>query len=123
MGASFNGVSLGFIFAIDTAANPKARQVNAYPGANGLEVLDHGSRGGTTVVRGAVVAPSTYALSAAEGSLRALQVDGGAYTLQDTLGKYWPGVILVQYRPQGRVYLTAGNYLARKYDAEFLHVF
>jgi hypothetical protein len=123
MGAFYNGVDLGFIFEMVVAANPKGRQVNSYPGANGLEVLDHGSRGGTTIVIGAIVAPSAQALASAEQQLRSLQVDGGAYTLRDDLGKYWPGVILIQYRPQGRVYLTVNNYLTRRYDCEFLHVF
>lgn len=121
--ASFNGVSLGFIFLMNTAANPKSRQINAYPGADGLEVLDHGSRGGTTVVEGAIGSVSAPGLSAAEQSLRSLQVDGGAYVLVDTLGRSWGGVILVQYRPKGRVYLTINNFLARRYDAEFLHIF
>lgn len=125
--ASFNGVDLGFIFEMSVAANPKGRQVNAYCGANGLEVIDQGSRGGTTAVSGAIISSSAPGLAAAEQSLRALQVNGGAYALVDTLGTTWPGVILVQYQPQGRVCRVVGPYglyyIARRYSAEFLHVF
>jgi len=123
MPAFYNGVSLGFVFEMQVMANPKGLQVNVYPGADGLEVIDQGSRGGTTTLRAALVAASPQALAAAEQSLRSLQVAGRAGTLVDDLGRSWPGVILRQYRPQGRVCLAVNNYLARKYDAEFLHVF
>lgn len=123
MPAYYNGVNLGLIFEMPVAANPKGRQINAYPGANGLEVIDHGSRGGSTFVSAALIGASTQQLRALEQQLRALQVDGGAYPLVDDLGTTWPGVILVQYQPTGRVFLTVDNYLARRYRAEFLHVY
>jgi hypothetical protein len=124
--ASFNGVDLGFIFFMNVAANPKAKQINAYAGANGLEVIDQGSRGGHTVVSGAIISRSAPGLAAAEQSLRALQVDGGAYALVDTLGTSWPGVILVEFQPEGRVNRIVGPFggffIGRRYRAEFLHV-
>jgi hypothetical protein len=123
--ASFNGFALGFIFSMPVAANPNAKQVNSYAGANGLEVLDMGSRGGTTVVEGAMVGVGTSGLAGAEAALRAMQVDGGAYVLVDTLGNSWPGVILIAFRPSGRVLPVASvipNTFARRYTAEFLHI-
>lgn len=121
--ASFNGFDLGFIFQMPVAANPKARQINAYAGANGLEVIDHGSRGGTTFVEGAFGSSTTAGLSAVEQGMRSLMVDGRAYILVDTLGKSWPGVILVKYQPIGPIRPTFDGILTRRYEAEFLHVF
>ena len=116
--ATFNGVNLGFVFEMNVQASPKGRQINAYAGANGLEVLDHGSRGGASYVEGAIISGSAPGLAAAEQSLRALQVDGGAYLLVDTLGTTWSGVILIQYAPKGRVCRAVGPgglfYLARE---------
>lgn len=126
--ASFNGVDLGLVFEMNVAPNPKARQINTYAGGNGLEVLDQGSRGGSSYVEGAVISPFQSGLGAVEQGFRALMVDGGAYTLVDTLGTAWPTVILVQYSPKGRVYRAIGYgpvgilYYARKYRMELLHV-
>jgi len=124
--ASFNGVDLGLIFEMNTAAAPKAFQVRAYPGANGLEVLDMGSRGGMTTAEGAVFAGSPTALAGALASLRALQVDGGSYVLIDTLGTSWSGVKLMLFQPIGKVFLMAvgppGGY-GKMYHAEFFHTF
>ncbi|WP_435005155.1 hypothetical protein P12x_003049 [Tundrisphaera lichenicola] len=120
--ASYNAISLGLIFSMPVSANPKARQVNTYPGANGLEVIDHGSRGGATFVEGAIVASSAAGLASAVQTFRALQVDGGAYTLVDTLDTAWTGVILTRFQPVGRIYNTANNGLAQRYVAEFLHI-
>jgi len=127
MAASFNGISLGLVFTMPVTTNPNARQVNAYCGANGLEVINMGSRGGHTVLEGAIVAAGPSALAAAEASLIAMVRDGGAYTMVDSLGTAWPGVILVTFQPKGRVYpvvgFPPGLYVARKYDAEFLHIY
>jgi hypothetical protein len=124
--ASFNGVDLGFIFYMNVGPNPKARQVNAYAGANGLEVIDQGTRGGHSVVSGAIISSSAPGLAAAERSFLALQQDGGAYALVDTLGTTWAGVILVDFEPEGRVNRIVGPFggffIGRRYRAEFLHV-
>jgi hypothetical protein len=125
--ASFNGVDLGLVFRMNTAANPKSRQVNTYAGANGLEIIDQGSRGGSTDAEGAIINQTPYGLAAVDQQFRALQLDGSPFALVDTLGTTWPGVILVQYKPEGRVYRVIGPfgllYFGRKYRAEFLHVF
>lgn len=127
MPASFNGISLGFIFSMPVAPNPNGRSINAYCGANGLEVINMGSRGGHTVLEGAIVAAGASALTAAENSFRAAVADGGAYQLIDSTGTAWFPVIMVSFQPKGRVYVVAGGiipglFLARKYDAEFLHL-
>lgn len=127
MVASFNGLDLGFVFWMNTSANPKARQINAYAGANGLEVIDHGSRGGSTIASGALFGILRASLGAAEQQFRQLQINGSPFALVDTLGATWTGVILLQWEPEGRVYPAIGPgglpLLCRKYRAEFLHVF
>ena len=120
--ASFNGIDLGLVFEMSVGANPKGRQINTYPGANGLEVIDHGTRGGRTVCLGALGGATTAVLASAEAALRGAQLDGGKYTLVDTLGISWTGVILANFQPVGRVNLLAGGGYGRKYQAEFLHV-
>ena len=120
--ASFNGTSLGFVFAMNPSAAPNALQINAYPGADGLEVLDLGSRGGRTVVEGALLASSPGGLGAYEGAFRTLQRDKVTSILVDTLGTAWSGVKLVLFAPTGRVVPLVGGGYARKYHAEFLHL-
>ena len=120
--ASFNGASLGFIFAMSTAANPNDLQVNAYPGANGLEVLNMGARGGNTTVAGALGGATAQGLAAAEATFRSLQVSGGAYVLVDNLGTSWSNVILTEFRPVGRIYPAVGIGFVRKYEMLFFHV-
>jgi hypothetical protein len=127
MPASFNGVSLGLVFTMNTSPNPSGRQINAYPGANGLEVINHGSRGGRTAVSGAIVAAGALGLAAALQTFRALLADGGAYVLLDNKGTAFPGVILERFTPVGRamptVGLFAGANFTQRYEAEFLHLF
>jgi hypothetical protein len=121
--ASFNGASLGFIFEMNPNPNPKARQINTYPGATGLEVLDQGGRGGTTTVLGAVLGGSPSGLDSAISTFRSLQQDGGQYTLLDNLGRSWSGVILVAFNTVGQARPLVGGGYAKRYEAEFLHVF
>ncbi len=121
--ASFNGSDLGFIFTMSTSAAPKALQINAYAGADGLEVIDLGSRGGRTVVEGGLIAPNPGDLAAIEGAFRTLQVNALTSTLVDDLGTPWPGVKLLLFEPRGRVCAMADSAgFARKYHAEFLHL-
>lgn len=123
--ASYNGASLGFIFQMSTSGNPNGEQVNAYCGGDGLEVIDHGTRGGTTVVAGAMLASSAAGLAGANQSMRSLQANGGAYVLVDTLGTSWASVRLRKFTPVGPIRPiiagVAGGY-AQRYEAEFLHL-
>lgn len=122
MPASFNGADLGFIFDMTVGAMPPSLQQNVYPGANGIEVLFMGSRGGRTTVQGATVADNAADLAVAEQAIRTLQVSGQPYTLVDTTGTSWTNVIMLTFQPEGRILPTAGGGVARKYSAEFLHI-
>jgi len=126
MPAYYAGLDLGFIFIMNTAASPNSRMLNAYPGANGLESVDLGSRGGHTLVEGGIVAASAGGLAAVEAAFRGLQVNGLASVLVDTLGTAWPEVILDQFVPIGPVRPVVANltgvYYCRHYRAEFLHL-
>ena len=120
--ASFNGLDMGLVFENPVAPNPNGRQINAYCGANGLEVLNMGSRGGQSTADGLLFAPSVGGLSAYEQAFRSLVVDGGGYGLIDTMGNAWFPVILAMFTPVGPVLNIAGGGYGRRYHAEFLHV-
>lgn len=118
--ASFNGTDLGIVEACNTAQAPKERQVNAYPGVNGLQLIDHGTRGAMTQLRGVAFASSRAALASTLDVFRGYLAAGGKATLVDTYGASWAGVILVQFRPVGNIYPMPGGFCIR-YEAEFLH--
>lgn len=119
--ASYAGTDLGVVEACNTSAAPKERQVNAYPGVNGLQLLDHGSRGGMTALRGHLIASSKANLATLVDTFRGYQLAGGKASLVDTYGTTWTGVILTQFRPTGRFYAMPGGYFCQAYEAEFLH--
>jgi hypothetical protein len=125
MSAFFNGYSLGLVESMPVAPNSQARQINVYPGANGLEVINQGSRGKTTVAAGIAIGPSVAGLAAVEQTFINLVQDGGGYLLIDTLGRSWSPVILTKFQPHGRAKEVVGPYglvyYGRAYDAEFLH--
>lgn len=64
--ATFNGISLGLVTECYDEPNEKRRQINAYPGVNGLEMLDMGTAGGTIVVESLITATDMPALLSAE---------------------------------------------------------
>jgi hypothetical protein len=119
--ASFNGTDLGFIFSMLPSGAPYALQVNAYPGANGLEVLPQGTRGGSTSLHGGTIAANPAALAVAEQVLRTMQESGVAATLIDQLGTSWSNVIFLTFSPLGNVTPMAGGGYGRQYSAEFFH--
>lgn len=120
--ASYAAFDLGLVFEMNTSPAPNARQVNEYPGANGLEVIDMGSRGGRTTVFGGLGATTSGGLATLIQGLRTLQVAGTANTLVDAFGVSWTGVILEQFAPVGRVH-RGGPGFVQKYQASFLHVY
>ena len=120
--ASFAGEDLGFIFAMNTTPAPKALQINAYAGANGIEAIDLGARGGKTALDAALFASNAPSLAALVQSFRSLQQDGSPYILVDDLGTVWSGVKLITFEPVDRVYPIVGGGYAKKYHAEFLHL-
>jgi hypothetical protein len=120
--ATFDNVSLGPLCTTRTYGNPHARQVNEYPGVNGLEVLNLGSRGGTTEAEGLLYGDTLLDLAAAFGTFIGYVRDGGAYTLEDSFGVSWDSVILVDFRPDGLAKLFTDGGFCRAYKAVFLHI-
>jgi hypothetical protein len=121
--AVFAGIDLGIIEECQGPyPEPKTRQVSGYPGVNGLELLDLGSRGLKASLRGVLLAASPAALSWAKQTLGGLVLDGGPYPFLDPDGTLWVGVVMTAWRPVGPRYLLAGGLgVAQRYDAEFLH--
>ena len=117
---SFNSTDLGIVEVCNTVQAPKERQVNAYPGVDGLQLIDHGTRGAVTSLRGVFSASSKAALASILGTFQGYHAAGGKATLVDTYGVSWPNVILVQFRPVGVIYPCPGGFCTR-YEAEFLH--
>lgn len=119
---SFAGTSLGYAVKMQTFAREVARQINSYPGVNGLEVLNMGSRGGTTNAEGVLYGNTLDEISTLMNQFINYQRDGGAYTLVDSKGTSWSTVILQSFKPASPVMPSWGGGYAQQYTAEFLHV-
>lgn len=119
---SFDNVPLGVVCSVRTWANPVARQINDYPGVNGLEVLTLGSRGGTSEADGVLLGADLADLAAQFSTFLDYQRDGGAYVLVDSKGTAWPLVILVDFRPDGPVKPALNYGYVQAFRAAFLHV-
>jgi len=118
---SFGGLNIfGTALTMSTTVNPRAKQVNAYFGLDGLEVLDGGSRGRTTLAAGMLFGPTAPALAVAEATFHAMN-DGVARMLVDTSGVIHPGVRLESFQPMGRIRRSPAGYFLRAYRARFLH--
>ena len=121
--AAFAGIDLGLVERYATSANPNDRQLNAYPGVNGLESLELGGRGGRTAVSGVLIAGSEAALESAKYQLMLLQVAGAPDVLVTPDGSAWPSVVMVAFQPApGRFPMAAPPGYGQRYDAEFLHL-
>jgi hypothetical protein len=119
---SFGGINIfGTSVVMNTNDNPRARQVNAFFGISGLELLDGGSRGRFTDVSGVLAGASAAALSAAESLFRSYD-DGVARTLIDNFGMASSNVCLQSFHPSGRVKQSPSGYFFRPYQARFLHL-
>jgi hypothetical protein len=126
--ANFAGLDMGIVEEMNTFPNPRERQVNAYPGVNGTEPLDLGSRGGKTVARGVFAGSTPFDLASIQGAWYAVQFGGGAYVLLDSKGVAWTNVILEFVRPVGPTIpgvsgggVAAGG-VAQRYEMEFYHI-
>jgi len=117
---TYAGTDLGIVSESNTEANPKERQANAYPGVDGLQLIDHGTRGATSYARGHLVASSGAALASLLATFRGYQLAGGKAQLVDKWGTAWDGVILTRFRPTGPAYPCVGG-MCQAYEAEFLH--
>lgn len=118
--ASFNGVDLGICY-IQTEANPSERQVNAYPGVNGLEILTMGSRGWKSHAQGTLFATSAAGLILLESAFRNLEANETVSLLVDTLGVVWANVRIDHYRPTGDAFPVGIGGVGRSYEMTFLH--
>ena len=117
---SYAGFDLGLVFEMNTVPAPKARQITGYPGVNGLQCRDLGSRGGYTTVAAALGASTPGGLGLLIQGLRSLQQAGGESILIDEFGVAWPSVILDQFAPTGRIYTGPAGFF-KKYEAIFFH--
>lgn len=119
--ANLQGLDLGTVEECSTQPAPRERQVNAYPGVDGLEVLDLGARGGLTLVRGVIGGADLPTLAAVRSDFYALQQAGTFGDFVDTLGAVWPNACLARFRPVGRVMPAAGGGFVQRYEAELFH--
>lgn len=114
----------GFVMKWANPPHPIARQLDEYPGVDGLQAVRVGARGGKSEVEGAWVGPDLATVQAFEALALQYQQDGGFYTLVDPYGVTWQNVALDVYRPDGKLwYVTsAGGGVARKYQMTLLHL-
>ncbi len=120
--ATFGGLPIfGYQLQMQTVDNPRAHQMNAYPGLSGLESLDQGLRGRYTICAGRLAGTSLVGLAAAEETFRAFN-DGSAYPLYDTRGVIWFNVKLEGFQPEGKIFAHATGGFSRRYTARFLHL-
>lgn len=121
--AFFNAVNIfGAELQMQTVDNPRAQQINAFPGLSGLESLDQGLRGRYTNCTGRLVAASVAGLAYLEEFFRSYN-DGVAYVLVDTRGVTWLNVKLESFEPQGKIRIHGGTgYVSRPYAARFMHL-
>lgn len=126
--ANFAGLDLGIIEKCKTTLAPRARQVNAYNGVDGLEVIDLGGRGGETKLRGVLAGVDEADLESIKGAFYAAQADGGAYTFVDNKDNDWENVILVAFEPDGTripgLYVpgVTPNGICERYELTLLHI-
>jgi len=118
---SFNNTAIfGIGVVMPTGDDERGRQVNEYPGRHGVEVVDLGSRGRTTEVSGTHVEFSVAGLIFVQGVFRSYR-DGIAYTLVDTAGRIWPGVLCERFNPTGAI-MRGNNTYIQPYRATFRHL-
>jgi hypothetical protein len=120
--ASYRGSAIfGRAVRMKTADNPRAEQKNGFFGLSGIETLDGGLRGRTTVAQGVFTAYDYGTIAAAMESFRSFN-DGLAGTLVDTRNVSWLNVKLASFEPGDRIGFdpTYGYYAT--YQATFQHL-
>jgi hypothetical protein len=119
---SYGGVNMfGTAVTMTTADHPREKQLNSFFGLSGLEMLDGGSRGRVTEVKGLLYGPSPLALAASESTFRSYD-DGVTRNLIDSLGTNWANVRLESFQPIGRIRQSPFGVFFRAYRARFLHL-
>lgn len=102
--------------------NPRATQVNTYPGQSGLETLDQGRRGARTEVEGRHGGFGIAGLYTQQNNFRSFY-DGNAYILKDQFGVNWPYVKLDSFQQAGPITLDQNTgWLWQPYRATFIHL-
>ena len=121
--ALLDGINIfGVTVTCVTVDNPRARQLNDYPGLNGRESLDQGLRGRFSDVQGILVGEDLGTLAALEGTVRSYY-DGQVHTLTDSAGVDWSNVLLESFEPQGKIRIRANDGACfRPYRCRFLHL-
>ncbi len=120
---TFNGASIfGIAPIMNTTTNPAAIQTNAYPQVNGVEIVNLGSRGRTTEVRGYFGAPDLPTLAALSAVWRNLAETATVATLVATDGTVYPYAYVGRFVEADRIMVTGGGALLRQYQATFLHI-
>lgn len=96
------------IFGLAATAVPvpagRRRQFNAYPGVDGLELLDLGGDGGTIQITGVHEAADLAGLAVIQQSVRNYLGSYTVYPFVDALGVTWPHCVLETFEPQAPVY-------------------
>jgi hypothetical protein len=101
--ATFNGINLfGVATVVGESSLNRESQINAYPGVNGLEHLDGGTRGTPIRVGGWLVGTDATDLSNQKITFTSY-LNGLAYVLVDSLGATWPNVVLKQFAPANEI--------------------
>lgn len=120
--ATFGGINIfGTAVTMTTVENPRSTQVNAYFGLDGVEVLDGGLRGRTTLASGLLSGETPEAIAVAEAAFR-LMADGQVRTLVDSYGTTWLNVRMESFQPRGPLRHSPSGRLFRAYQARFLHL-
>jgi len=117
-GENIFGVSVSCV----TVDNPRARQVNDFPGLNGRESLDQGLRGRFSDVSGILVGEDIETLASLEENVRSFN-DGQIHTFTDNAFTEWDNVLLESFEPQGKIRIRASDGACfRPYKCRFIHL-
>lgn len=108
--ASFNGVDMGIVIEKIPSVNPIERQINKYPGVNGLQILQGGTRGGTIKVHGVLISDTVADLEAMEQTWYSAAAAGTTGTLVDDAGNSFANCILMSFVPSGQRQDACVNY-------------
>lgn len=120
--ASFDGASIfGRAVTMTTVLAPRAEQRNEFFGIDGIEALDGGSRGGTTIVSGVLYEADLATLVTAWNAFLAKK-DGLTHALVDTEGTTHPEAKLMSVEPKGPLRRDQGGKYLRAYTARFDHL-
>lgn len=120
---SFAGQQLfGWPVTMYTEDTPRAKQINSFPGINGVEVLDLGFRLRQTIANGRLTGGDESELAAAVGIFRSFN-DGGAYDLYTTKGEFFEQVQLHLFAERPRVFYDPTLQIVfQHYTATFWHL-